>query len=221
LAQFASRFVGRDSSVLIDIGSTTTDIVPIVDAQPRPRGFDDTGRLLAGELVYTGVGRTPVCAITRWLPWRGMRCHVAAEIFATSADAYVVLTQIPEQASEITTADGRPLTIPFAQARLARMICADTPDFSIDDARRAADRVREAQLRQVRRALRHVMAALSRPPVSVVISGSGEFLARQLAETALVGANIVSLASRLGPSVAVSAAAHALAVLANDRSGGD
>ena len=90
-----------------------------------PHGCNDTDRLLAGELVYTGVGRTPICAITDWLPWRDARCPVAAEVFATAADAYVILGDLPEQPTDTSTADGRPLTKEFARERLARMICAD------------------------------------------------------------------------------------------------
>ena len=129
LARFACRFVSGKVGLLIDIGSTTTDIIPLVDGQPRPRGWNDTDRLLAGELVYTGVGRTPICAITRSLPWRGQLCPVAAELFATAADAYVILDCIPEQTDATTTADGRPLIKEFARARLARMICADSSEF--------------------------------------------------------------------------------------------
>ncbi len=70
LAQFVCRFVLGRAGILIDIGSTTTDIIPLLKGRPVSLGFNDTDRLVAGELVYTGVGRTPVCAITNWLPWR-------------------------------------------------------------------------------------------------------------------------------------------------------
>jgi probable H4MPT-linked C1 transfer pathway protein len=216
LARFACRFIGDATGVLVDIGSTTTDIIPLVNGQPRPRGLNDTDRLLAGELVYTGVGRTPICAITSWLPWRERNCPVAAELFATSADAYVVLECIPEQLGETATADGRPLTKLFAHARLARMICLDMSEFGALDALGAAQRVQEAQLLQLQRAFRHVIEDLPQPPTSIVISGSGEFLARRLAEIAEIRSAITSLGERLGMAVAVCATAHALAVLVNE-----
>jgi hypothetical protein len=220
LARFACRFLDRRTGVLIDIGSTTTDVIPLVDGQPRPQGWNDTERLAAGALVYTGVGRTPLCAITDWLPWRGQPCPVAAELFATAADAYVLLDCIAEQPDAICTADGRPLTKRDAHSRLARMICADASDFDEQNARQAAEFVRDAQLAAIGRALRQVIERFALPPQCLVLSGSGEFLARRLAETAAPRCDVVSLSERLGAAVCVSATAHALAVLAAEATGG-
>jgi probable H4MPT-linked C1 transfer pathway protein len=217
LAQFACRFVEAEAGLLIDVGSTTTDIVPLVGGQPRPVGLCDTDRLLAGELVYTGVGRTPVCAITRSLPWRGARCPVAAELFATAGDACVVLGELPEQPAADWTADGRPLTKEFARARLARMICADSARFGEDDALQAAAAVRDAQAGQLRDAIQQVLARMERPPEGLVLSGMGEFLARPVVAGILsCGEHVVSLSERLGPEASEAAPAHALAVLARE-----
>jgi probable H4MPT-linked C1 transfer pathway protein len=216
LARFACLFVSGDVGLLIDIGSTTADIIPLVNGKPRPMGWNDTDRLLAGELVYTGVGRTPICAITRSLPWHGEQCPVAAEVFATAADAYVILDCIPEQTDATTTADGRPRSKEFACARLARMICTDSFYFTEADARQAAKHVQEAQLVELHRALRRVIENLGRSPQFVVTSGSGEFLANSLAERGDLGSKIKSLGKHLSPSLAASAAAHALAVLASE-----
>lgn len=56
--------------LFVDTGSTTTDIIPIINGQIAARGKNDLERLLAGELVYTGALRTPVSAITREVPVR-------------------------------------------------------------------------------------------------------------------------------------------------------
>src|SRR4051812_15384879 len=71
LARFACRFVSGRTGLLIDVGSTTTDVVPIVDKKVAARGNNDTERLLNHELLYRGVGRTPVCAVVSSLPWCG------------------------------------------------------------------------------------------------------------------------------------------------------
>ncbi len=55
-------------ALFLDVGSTTTDIMPIVGGRVAARGRTDTARLLSGELVYTGALRTPVAAIVRWVP---------------------------------------------------------------------------------------------------------------------------------------------------------
>jgi probable H4MPT-linked C1 transfer pathway protein len=216
LAQFACRYVEGASGLLIDVGSTTTDIVPLIHGKPHPLGLNDTDRLLAGELVYTGVSRTPVCAINRYLPWRGGRCPVAAEVFATAADAYVVLGQLAEQPDAAWTADGRPPSKEFARERLARMICADASTFSISDAEAAAAAVREAQVSQLGAALRDVAGRTGGCPEWLVLSGMGEFLARLVGRSVFPEASLVSLSERLGKAASDGAPAHALAVLARE-----
>jgi probable H4MPT-linked C1 transfer pathway protein len=214
LARFACRYLDGDTGVLFDVGSTTADIVPLVDGKPCPQGWSDTQRLAAGELVYTGVARTPVCAITRSLPWRGEQCSVAAELFATSADAYVLLDCLSDDRDAKWTADGRPLTKPAARARLARMVCADSTTFSDSDAVAAAACVRDAQISLLSQAVCRVFAAMNRPPECVVLAGSGEFLASAVLDREAVGLRRVSMQATLGLSASISAAAHALAVLA-------
>jgi probable H4MPT-linked C1 transfer pathway protein len=216
LAAYVGRFVSGEAGILIDVGSTTTDIIPLIDGQPSPTGYNDTDRLVAGELVYTGVGRTPVCAIVDWLPFRDQRCPVAAELFATAADAYVILGQLPERGDFNGTADGRPLTKQLSHARLARMVCADSSTFTLSDAERAAAHVRDTQFSQLRSVLEKVIAQMRFPPSGCVLSGAGEFLATVLAKSALPIRPIISMADNLGLAVSVVGPAHALAVLANE-----
>src|SRR5947208_2344005 len=62
-AVWAGRFAPEGAALLIDAGSTTTDIVPLWNGRPMPLGLTDPDRLRTGELVYTGARRTPVCAL--------------------------------------------------------------------------------------------------------------------------------------------------------------
>jgi hypothetical protein len=216
LAQYACRFADGGAGLLIDVGSTTTDIIPLAEGRPCARGTTDTERLLAGELLYTGVCRTPICAVTPTLPLRGRRCLVAAEVFATTADVYLTLGDLTEQPDAEWTADGRPLTARFARERLARMVCADATTFDDRDARIAAEFVRDAQHAQVRDAVEKVMSRSQLAPECIVISGAGEFVARRIANDVEPGCRIISLAEELGADVSACAPAHALAVLARE-----
>lgn len=215
LAKFAGRFVVTGAGLLLDIGSTTTDVVPILAGAPCPRGTCDTDRLLCSELIYSGVGRTPICAITNSLPWRGRVCPVTAEFFATSADAYVTLGDLPEQPHDATTADGRPRTIEFARERLARMICADSASFGAADALAAAAHVRATQIAQISGAIGRVIAT-GHATTRFIVSGAGEFLARRVIDTMFPGAPVVALSEELGSDASRCAPAHALAVLARE-----
>src|SRR5262249_56241103 len=104
LAPYAGRLVPEGSALLHDIGSPTTDIVPLHNSKPIPHGRTDPERLRCGELIYTGVRRTPLCAL---LGPRG-----AAELFATTLDAYIILDAIPEDQKDCDTADNAPPTQP-------------------------------------------------------------------------------------------------------------
>jgi len=216
LARFAGRYAPSGGALLIDIGSTTTDIVPLVDGKPAATGQNDPQRMIAGELVYTGIERSPVCAVADQLPWRGESCPTAHEVFATMWDVYVLLGDLPERPKETATADGRPVTRRGALERLARSICADREMFDARDAERAARAAEQAQLDRLESAARRVLEKLPQAPRTMIVSGRGEFLARRLLQRLGHSAAVVSLAEQLGPTVSRCATAHALAVLARE-----
>ena len=219
LAAFVGRFLGgAGQGVLIDIGSTTCDLIPLDASGPCAIGKTDPERLAASELVYTGIRRSPVCAVVSQLPWRGKPCPVAQEFFATTQDAYLLLGELPEEPHNCDTADGRPLTQANAHARLARSICADTTMYSMPDAVLAAKAIREAQLNLLSRAARHVLERMPTAPETLVLSGQGEFLATELITQLKLSGKAISLSTELGPDISAAACAHALAVLARERS---
>jgi probable H4MPT-linked C1 transfer pathway protein len=221
LARFCGRFAARGPALLVDIGSTTTDIVPLIDGQPAAKGLTDTQRMLHGELVYTGVERSPVCAIAGDIPYRGGACPLAQEFFATMRDVYVILGNLPEDPTADDTADGRPATKAAARARLGRAICADREEFNHRDAAIMAEALAAVQTERIAAAMRKVAASLGAAPEAIILSGHGEFLARRALEAAQFATpNLVSLARELGTAASRSAPAHALAVLARESSGG-
>ncbi|MFO0820225.1 MAG: hydantoinase/oxoprolinase family protein [Pirellulales bacterium] len=219
LASFACRYVKREPAVLIDIGSTTCDIIPLVDGKPAARGTTDIERLKHQELVYTGVERSPVCAITPRLPYRGHEYTIAMELFATALDAYLILGDAPEDPHDDNTADGRPATRLAARARLARLFCADADQFSQDDARIVAEAIVNAQTSRIADALQKVIASMREAPTTVVMAGQGETLVRRVLATLEKPLKTVSLAQLAGRVVSQCGPAHSLAVLAREASG--
>lgn len=219
LTRFVGRYVPQGSGLLIDIGSTTCDIVPLADGKPAMTALTDPERLLASELVYTGVERSPVCALVNSLPWRKQQCPTAHELFATTWDAYLTLGDLPEELHSTHTADGRPATKEAARDRLARSICADREMFDDRDALAAAEAIARSQLAKIAVAIGQVLGRLPAAPQAIVISGRGEFVARRALERMKVAAKIISLESELGPALSRSATAHALAVIARENEG--
>lgn len=218
LATFASRWLPGCTGTLVDIGSTTTDIIPLERGCVATASQSDTDRLLAGELVYCGAGRTPLMALVSTLPYRGNDCPVAAEYFASTADVYYLLYGVGERPnSREATADGRPMTRQYAIDRLARSICADRTTFDERDALAAAKAVEKAQLARLSKALDRVRSNHPGSGRAMLLSGSGEFLGRLLAERLSGTAEVVSLGESLESGSSEAATAVAVATLASER----
>ncbi|MCE9556342.1 MAG: H4MPT-linked C1 transfer pathway protein [Planctomycetes bacterium] len=216
LAQFAGRFAKQGPALVMDIGSTTTDIIPLLEGKVTAAGKGDTERLIHGELVYTGVERSPLCAVISAAPWRGNQCPLAQEVFATMLDVYLTLKELPDDPASTRTADGRPATREAARDRLARAICADRTMFTAEEALTMAEAASRSQLAKIAVAAGQVAKRLPGPVDTIIISGRGEFLARRIVERMRGAARVVSLSEELGPDVSVCGPAHALAVLSRE-----
>ncbi len=170
-------------ALFIDVGTTTTDIVPLVDGAVAARGYSDGDRLTEGELIYSGAVRTPVMAVTRTAPFKGRMQGIAAERFATMADVWRVLGELPPGADPYPTPDLKGKSTQESAARLARMIGRDLDDAGllavIDLARYFAEcQLAAIEAEALALALREDLAAHA----PVIGAGCGRFIARQIAE---------------------------------------
>jgi probable H4MPT-linked C1 transfer pathway protein len=193
--------------LLVDIGSTTADIIPIQGGQVLAEGRTDPDRLVRGELLYTGALRTPVCAIVQRVPLWGGWCPVAAELFATAQDVHLLLADLPAAQCTSPTADGRPATPEFAAERLARVVCADSEMLSRQEIEAIARYVAQEQVGQISQAIAQVMSR-AKPNGPVVAVGVGAFLA----EAAAARLGLDSLRPSALASGEASLAAPAVAV---------
>ncbi|MFM0322103.1 hydantoinase/oxoprolinase family protein [Caballeronia glebae] len=170
------------NAVFIDIGSTTTDIIPIVGGRVAARGSSDAERLASGELVYQGVVRTPLCGLTHRIAFRGEPTGVMNEWFATTADVYRLTGELWPEHDQHPSADNGPKTQAASRVRIARMIGRDAVEASDAEWRRFAQGWRHEQLRALEANLARVVArdaALAAAPI--VGAGCGRFLAAALA----------------------------------------
>jgi len=202
----------RPDALFIDVGSTTTDVIPIVGGQVAARGTTDPDRLRTGELIYTGLLRTPVCAVARWLPLGGRRCRVAAEHFAVVADAHRWLGRIRAADYTCDTPDGRGRSRREAGARLARMVCGDLEMLDTDAVTAIAEQIVAAQVDQIADGIRQVVRRLgTRCPRGAIVAGQGASLGREAARRA--GLTVTDLRERAGNGVARATPAAAVAYL--------
>jgi (4-(4-[2-(gamma-L-glutamylamino)ethyl]phenoxymethyl)furan-2-yl)methanamine synthase len=171
-----------DAALFIDIGSTTTDIVPVRAGTLTARGYSDGERLAAGELVYTGLVRSFLMAVADRVPFAGAWTPLINENFATMADVHRILGTLPPDADQMTTADGREKTVDASRARLARMVGRDVHEADPAAWTALAQWFCERQLRTI---LDGAMQVLSATPLGsdapVVGAGIGSVLARQVA----------------------------------------
>ena len=137
------------SALFIDMGSTTTDIVPVASGAVAACGYTDAERLAAGELVYTGLVRSFVMAVAARAPLAGRWTPLINENFANMADVHRILGTLPDGADQMTTADGREKTVQASVARLARMVGCDAGDAEPGQWAALAHWFAEAQLRSV------------------------------------------------------------------------
>jgi probable H4MPT-linked C1 transfer pathway protein len=210
------------AALFVDIGSTTTDIIPVAGGAVRAAGRDDYQRLVSGELVYSGVVRTAVMAVTDAVAFGPDRVPLMAEYFATMADVYRVLGELPDGADLHPAADGGPKDPGASRRRLARMIGRDSDTASEADWHALAGALRAAQCQRILGAgVRQVERVGLAADAPVVGAGVGRFLARDLARALgrryLDFGELVPADATLRERVADCAPAVAVALLAGVR----
>lgn len=177
--------VGRycKEALLVDIGSTTSDIIPIRRGMPVPRGYTDRQRMQYDELLYTGVVRTPVMAIAQYAPVDGVQQHLAAEQFAVMADVYRLLDELPENVDLLPTADGGSRDKAGSARRLARMACADSDEHALSVWQSLARHIKHCQKQLLLPAFEKIRKRYGLPGTAPVVgAGCGRFLVKQLAD---------------------------------------
>ena len=195
--------------ILVDVGSTTTDIVPVRGGRLACEGHTDLERLAAGELVYTGVVRTNPNTLARTVPVRGRPCRVAAEHFAVMGDAYVLLGRLDASAYTSPTPDGREVSPSACGERLARLVCGDRETLAERERVAIAGYLVERQLQVIGEGLLQVVSRWEGPEEPrIAAAGAGAFVAAEVAGR--LGLDVVPAASTwAGAGVALPAAAAA------------
>jgi probable H4MPT-linked C1 transfer pathway protein len=206
----------QPDGLLVDVGTTTTDLIPIKGGAVAPRGATDAERLTEGELLYTGVVRTPVMAVAHSAPFRGRAQRLAAERFATMADVWRLAGELPQDADPYPAADQRGKSVDESAARVARMLGRDAGDAELAEWIALARYFADCQLAEIEHAARGLAECKALPHSAPVIgAGCGRFMARPLADRlgrsyvdfgdlidAAPGAH--DMAARCAPAVAVA-----------------
>ena len=178
----AARSLGGEAGVLVDIGSTTTDLIAFRQGRVLTRSRSDVQRLENHELIYQGVVRTPLCALAQRIAWRTTALNVMNEFFASTADVYRLTGELDPAHDQHASADNAPKDAAATRTRLARMIGLDAHDGTPQEWRAFARTWRESQLRGLRASLQHVLQAHALDSDAILVgAGCGAFLVPELA----------------------------------------
>jgi len=188
---------GWKNFILADMGSTTTDLIPVTDKIEAER--TDYARLKRRELLYIGILRTPVFHV---LP--EFDVPLVPEYFAITADVFRVTGEIGEDDYTCDTPDGMGRGTLDCMRRLARCVCMDVDgneDYVFSMAEEAKNRI----LKQIAEAMENL--SMKYKINHVLGCGIGEFILREAAE--ITNLNYESLSdhynfSELFPAFAIS-----------------
>lgn len=216
-AQFLARQV--DTALFVDIGSTTSDLVPLYKGSVQNKGYSDAERMRHEELVYTGVVRTPLMALSSHVHFAGYVCPLAAEHFATTADVYRLTGELDEECDLMQPADGMAKNQESSARRIARMICRDLDDAPLEQWKTLASAFRQLQLDKLKHAALHLQPHAMADAAPIIGAGAGSFLAKVLAEQLgrdyqHAGEFVTAATPALAKSAAVCYPAFAVARLA-------
>jgi len=198
--------------VFVDMGSTTTDIIPIKNSRPLA-ATTDFERLKRSELVYSGALRTNIAALLDTVKVEGAISRTSSELFAITADAYLVLGMISQDDYTCDTPDGAGKTLLDSRRRLARVVCADLTEIGEDDIVFIAKQVFEKQVRDIADAIREV--AEQHDLKTIVACGLGEFLVKKAVEK--LRFELVLISEKYGKGISKVFPAYAVAQLVKEK----
>ncbi|HJH31669.1 MAG TPA: H4MPT-linked C1 transfer pathway protein [Methanosarcinaceae archaeon] len=192
--------------VFVDVGSTTSDIIPVIDGKHRA-GYTDFSRLLRSELVYAGTLRTNIATLLDSVKVSGGTCRLSSELFATTADAYLLLGDITQQIYTCETADGAGNMKNDAMRRIGRVVCADLTEIQLEDITRIAKQVKDKQVSLLCDAISDV--AGKHGLNTIAAAGIGEFMIKDAAKR--LGFELISVSEKWGSEISKVFPAYAAA----------
>ncbi len=180
--KFVSSHV--EAGILIDIGSTTTDLIPINNYMTVTEKISsDALRLQRGELVYLGITRTPVSSIKPRFTFKNRSYNVMRELFANTADVFRITKELSKDMDLYPTCDNQDKTVTSSERRLARVIGMDWEEASSEEWELFAKQIKRLMIRELDQNIRKIKKKLFlSSQVPLIITGSGAFLAKQLCE---------------------------------------
>ena len=213
-AKLVSKLYG--DVIFVDIGSTTTDVIPIAGGEIKAKRRD-LERLKSHELIYSGIVRTNVATVLKKVNMGGEEHRISSELFAITADAYLVLGYITANDYSCESPDsyafsGREEAEKSRQSamrRLARVVCSDLEEIGEEGAVSIAEHVKRVQTEELTSSMAKMRDIYGLE--KVVSAGVGDFIVKEAADS--LNIELTSLSLRYGSKITTTFPAYAVAKL--------
>ena len=170
-ASFISNFF--PNCILVDIGSTTSDIIPIKNKEIISKDVSDYQRLKSNELIYLGVLRTPIQAVER-------KKNLINENFANLSDVYRVLNKIPSTFDLLPTLDSKTKNKHDSARRIARIFGKDYKKNHFLKWKKIAYQIEGEHLKILKSVIKKIEKKNFLKKVPIIGAGIGEFLVKKI-----------------------------------------
>ena len=162
----ASPYLGLfEHGLVIDCGTTSTDIIPVIDSSPVTLGDNDQGymRLRTNELLWSGLYFTLISQISNTVTLDGEEFRIKSSSRFLSFDIYVVLGLI--SAEDIAAKyynwlqEMRLVSYDSSIDKMLDLICADRDVLGVHDAQKIAAFLAEKQVENTENSIKKVLSA--------------------------------------------------------------
>lgn len=154
-----------ENGLVLDCGTNSTDIVPVVDSVPVTLEDNDRGytRLKTGELLWSGLYFTYVPSLSTSIVLEGEEFQTKTSARALSLHVYVVLGLLSPK--DIITAYGswrsdmKLVSVESSVKQMLNCISADDELLTVNDAKKIAAFLAEKQRKKTEDAIKKVLSA--------------------------------------------------------------
>ena len=123
IGKYLTNFV--KNALIIDFGSTTTDFICIKNGKIMNKAFNDYKRLSNGEILYTGLMRTPLFAIKKNIKHKSKNISIIPEYFSNTSDIYRINKKIKKEFDVDDETDLSDKSVTGSYKRIARSFGMD------------------------------------------------------------------------------------------------
>jgi probable H4MPT-linked C1 transfer pathway protein len=179
IGKYLTSFV--KNALIIDFGSTTTDFICIKNGKIMNKAFNDFQRLSNGEILYTGLMRTPLFAIKRNVKYKSKNISIIPENFSNTSDIYRINKQIKKEFDIDDETDFSDKNVIGSYKRIARSFGMDYHSKDKLFIKKLSENIMNEQLNMISENTEKLLQIFNMEKKSLIIlSGIGQEVLKKL-----------------------------------------